>query len=354
MVFKEFSYAGKRIIIEPPEIYVDNESRKRSGHMSHAMAEFAPGCFIDFNSNCSAVRLYGHMPYGWVEYRISKDAGKTYSDVKAFDYSLQSFYDGIHSISVEKAVATDKGEILAFCLRNDAESRGFCEPWSSPTLVKSSDGGETWGEPVEFIPDAGRIYAALYHEGVAYVMLSCNPRFIATSPDIKYKVYKSYDNGDNWELASEVPIDPRGRAYCAMVFDKENALHAYIYNSMKEDRMDHAISRDFGKTWEILEPCFVDKAIRNPQIGYLDGLYILHGRAGQYGGFVMYASTDATNWSEGVMISEPENGCGSFYSNNLPLRDENGNFLLVQYSEVYDGWGKVNVMHLKVRVEDIK
>ena len=37
-----------------PELYVDNESRGRSGHMTHAMAEFAPGKMIDFNSNCSA------------------------------------------------------------------------------------------------------------------------------------------------------------------------------------------------------------------------------------------------------------------------------------------------------------
>ena len=38
------------VIFEEPTLYVDNESRKRSGHMTHAMAEFAPNCFIDFNS----------------------------------------------------------------------------------------------------------------------------------------------------------------------------------------------------------------------------------------------------------------------------------------------------------------
>lgn len=63
--------------IEPAELYVDNQSRGRSGHMSHALAEFAPGCIIGFNSNCSALRWGGHSPYGWIEYRISRDAGKT-------------------------------------------------------------------------------------------------------------------------------------------------------------------------------------------------------------------------------------------------------------------------------------
>ena len=51
-----------------PVTYVDNKARNRSGHMTHAMCEFKPGCFIDFNSNCSAIRHGGHMPYGWVEY----------------------------------------------------------------------------------------------------------------------------------------------------------------------------------------------------------------------------------------------------------------------------------------------
>ena len=47
-----------------PILYVDNESRQRSGHMSHAMAEFKKGSFIDFNSNCSGFRFHGHFPYG--------------------------------------------------------------------------------------------------------------------------------------------------------------------------------------------------------------------------------------------------------------------------------------------------
>ena len=81
--------------ISEPTLYVDNQSRGRSGHMTHAMAEFAPGCFIDFNSNCSAERWGGHSPYGWVEYRISKDSGKTYSEVKTLPYSVECFLDGV-------------------------------------------------------------------------------------------------------------------------------------------------------------------------------------------------------------------------------------------------------------------
>ena len=64
-----------------PTLYVDNESRGRSGHMSHAMAEFAPGKLIDFNSNCTAAKYGGHSTFGWIEYRISEDGGETFSDV---------------------------------------------------------------------------------------------------------------------------------------------------------------------------------------------------------------------------------------------------------------------------------
>ena len=83
---------------ETPTVYIDNKSRKRSGHMTHAMAEFAPDCFIDFNSNCSAVRHGGHMPYGWVEYKISKDGGKTYSETEIGEIITVEYHEGAFGI----------------------------------------------------------------------------------------------------------------------------------------------------------------------------------------------------------------------------------------------------------------
>ena len=41
---------------------------------------------------------------------------------------------------------------------------------------------------------------------------------------------------------------------------------------------------------------------------------------------------------------------GCYCSNNLILRDEDGPFLLAQYSDVYDGWARVGVMHFRVRI----
>jgi len=337
---------------ETPTVYIDNKSRKRSGHMTHAMAEFAPNCFIDFNSNCSAVRLGGHFPYGWVEYKISKDGGKTYSEFYDLEYSKQCFLDGIHTISVEKAVALDNGRIVAFCLRNSALEQGFCEPWDTPTVITSDDGGETWSEPREICEYQGRPYDARYYKGSIYLMHFCNKHFLGTEEEHKYRIFKSDDNGETFYELCVIPFDTKGRGYGSILFDEKGVLHAYAYNSNAETEMDHAVSYDCGETWELLKPCFVAKKIRNPQTALIDGVYVLHGRAGHTGGFVLYTSEDATNWDEGAFIDDFVI-CSTYYSNNLNLRDEEGNFLLIQYSALYDGLGyaAVNVMHTKLRIK---
>ena len=107
--------------------------------------------------------------------------------------------------------------------------------------------------------------------------------------------------------------------------------------------LDHAVSSDFGKSWEVLEPCYLKKLIRNPQLGYIDGIYVLYGRA-RLSHLVLYTSKYLTNWDSGTYVVYKEK-FGAFYSNNLNLTDENKNFLLIQYSDAYDNNAKVNVMH---------
>ena len=350
MSFKEITHPDHRVILENPTVYVDNEKRGRSGHMSHAMAQFAPGCFIDFNSNCSANRHGGHFPYGWVEYRISRDCGKTYSDVKTLDYSMDCFLDGVHYISVEKAVACDDGTIVAICLRNDATHTYCCEPWSTPTVILSHDEGETWSDPYEMCPHAGRPYDACYHNGAIYVLHYCNEHFLGTDPSHVYRIYKSEDCGKSFRELSVIPFDTLRRGYGSILFDDKGDLHAYAYNEGDECNMDHAVSHDGGKSWEVLAPCFLEKGIRNPQTALVDGVYILNGRAKEVLGFVLYTSKDGNVWDEGIFV-EYAPGAGAYYSNNLNLCDENGNFLLIQYSSCYDGKAKVNVMHMNLRVQ---
>ena len=349
MSYQEIVHDNYKVVFEAPEVYVDNKARGRSGHMTHAMVQFAPDTYINFNANCSPVRCDGHSVYGWVEYRYSSDAGRTYTEPQVFPYSWESFLDGLWTVSVEKAVACDDGTIVAFCLRNTMLQEICCEPWLSPMCVRSTDGGKTWTEPYECIPYKGRIYDAVYRDGVIYAMVFCNENFLGSEPEHVYRIYTSRDNGQSFEELSVVPWpDTTRRGYCCMQFDTAGRLHAYAYNEAKEREPDHAYSDDNGKTWAVTEPCYVAKGIRNPQMAYIDGVYILHGRGEACRDFVFYSSEDAVHWDEGVYLGRSSGGC--YYSNNIHLTDETGNFLLVQYSDLYAGWGRVNTMHLRLRI----
>ncbi len=336
---------GYAVVLSDPVLYVDNESRHRSGHMTHALAEFAPGCLIDFNANSSAELYDGHSTNGWVEYRISRDGGETFGAPQDLPYSVQQFEEGIHTISVEKAVACG-GRIVAFCLRNTAGS--LCTPWDTPTYITSDDGGESWSEPAELTPYAGRVYDAVCEDGVIYVLEFCNPDFLGTSDEHRYRLFVSRDRGESFEERCIVPLPTEKRGYGALLFDAEGKLHACAYNEQDEKHMDHVVSPDGGITWGAPEQCFLAKGIRNPQLALIDGVYVLHGRC--IGGFfVLYTSRDPGVWDEGYYMAEKPGFC--YYSDNIVLRDGDGkNRLLIQYSDTYKGCC-VNVRHMWLRVE---
>ena len=351
MAYMTIEHKSFTVEFETPEIYVDNQARKRSGHMTHALAEFAPNCFIDFNSNCSANRRGGHSAYGWVEYRISRDGGKTYSDIKTLPYSVESILDGRWTVSAEKAVVCDDGSIVLFLLRNTMLTEGCCEPWLTPMYTRSTDQGETWEEVKELTPYRGRVYDAVYRDGVIYALEFCNKDFAGTDPEHLYRVFRSCDYGLTFEEHSVIPFDTLRRGYGSLLFDDKGRLHAYAYNEGAERYMDHAVSEDNGKTWTVVAPCYLDKAIRNPQTALFEGIYFLHGRSEGAMGFVFYTSENGYEWDEGILLAHNPKPIGCFYSNNIALRDEQGAFLMVQYSESYDGTDRVNVKHVKLRVK---
>lgn len=325
--------------------------------MTHAMVETAPGKVLDFNSNCSSLRGSGHSAFGWVEYRFSEDYGENFGEIHVLSYSMDTLLEGVNTISVEKAVVCDDGTVAAFCHRNTSLDEGSCEPFSEPTLIRSSDGGKTWSEPTYFFPYAGRIYDAKYRDGVIYVLLFCNDAsdtFTGTKPEHLYRLYKSEDNGENFYEASVVAHpSSMGLGYGSLVFMPDGKLIAYAYDIKTPEYMPYAISDDGGKTWKETGKSLVAKKIRNPQINVLDGQYILHGRANATG-FVLYTSADGLHWDEGHMLNGkhfPEQTfAGCYYSNNLVL-DNPGKpgekRMLMQYSELYNNTDCcVNVMHL--------
>lgn len=343
---RRFTGALGEMEFSEPELYVNNEARSRSGHMSHAMIEYKPGCVLAFNSNCSPKRNGGHGQYGWIEYRRSLDGGKTFGEICDFPYSKEAFLDGLFTIAVEKAVVCDDGTIVAFCLRNTPYHEICSEPFLSPMYVRSFDEGKTWTEAKELAPYAGRVYDALYYEGAIYAVHFCNDAEIhwtGNKPEHVYRLYKSTDSGNTWEVVSTIPVSTLTRGYGSMLFRPDGSLIFYYYNRSDEVNMDYAISYDKGLTWTEFGKCHLKHGIRNPQTAILDGVYILHGRGAMGRGFFIYTSADGINWDDGFAVEPNKEWC--YYSNNIVLKDENGkNRLLIQYSDAYAN-KCVNVRH---------
>lgn len=348
-MFKTFNGCAGKLCFSEPELYVDNQSRHRSGHMTHAMVEYAPGRIIDFNSNCSAERCLGHSAFGWIEYRYSDDYGKTWSNVHELPYSKEQLIDGVYTISIEKAVICN-GIITLFALRNTQYSAICCEPWATPFYLQSSDFGKTWSEPREFSSYEGRIYDAVVKDNVIYAVELCNPDHVCVRPEHLYRLYCSTDNGTTFQEKSVIDINNMGHAYGALQFRDDGSLVAYACNIANGFELDASISYDNGSSWERYPTIHLAQGMRNIQISKLGRGYVMHGRGchveAKYGrGFVFYTSLNGLEWDEGVLLEEFKTSC--YYSNNLLLREPGEpEKLLVQYSERYDDKKNVNVKHV--------
>ena len=352
-----FDGAAGRLHIGEPEIYVDNQARKRSGHMTHAMIEYQPGRIIDFNSNCSAVRSYGHSAFGWIEYRYSDDYGEHWSEIHDLPYSRQAFFDGNFTVSIEKGVCCN-GVLTLFALRNTQFSPICCEPWLTVMVLRSSDFGKTWTEPVELCEFPGRVYDAVVRDGVIYVMIFCNENHVGTKPEHLYRLYRSCDDGRTFQLVGVIDIENIDHAYGALQFRPDGALVAYSNNIKDMYLLSSSVSYDLGQSWERQPDVRLSEGIRNIQISQLGPGYVMHGRAcrnSPWGkGFVVYTSKDALHWDDGILL-EPEK-CSCYYSNNLRLvRPDGAEKLLVQYSDIYvddpANYKTVNVMHMFLHFE---
>lgn len=331
-------------------LFVDHQKNNRSGHLSHALVEYKQGCVISFYSNCSSQRNNGHNGFGWIEYKRSCDNGITWGDATILPYSWESFINHPYTISCETAVSAKENEIVAFCTR--CTNPNGWEPYIEPTVIISTDAGESWSEPTVLCDKCGRVYDSIVVDGVIYVLIHAAPDWLATNADHKYYIYKSSDHGKTFALHGTLPGDPTNRAYGNMVLREDGALICYAYNKSDEYNLDYFISTDMGKTWIDSGKSFCKKRIRNPQVARFNGGYILHGRSGCESDelpcyFVLYKSADGLHWDDGVYLCEAESKA-AYYSNNLALND--GNHILIQSSVAYDG-GRVNIAHWYIDCE---
>ena len=342
-------------------LYVNHHAKRRSGHLGHALVEYADGKLLSFYSNCAGSRNSGHSGFGWMEYRRSEDGGETWGAPQVLPYSAKLFLDGEYTVSCEKAVRAADGSIVVVCLINGC--RPAWEPWSIPTVIRSRDGGQTWTEPVKLGEDAGRVYDLRVHEGVIYALLFANDgseSFLGSKPEHQYKLLVSTDNGESFTERAVIPFETEGRAYGSLLFSPDGMLAAYAYNARDEYHLDYCVSADLGMTWTPPAQTELKKRIRNPQTAYLNGLCFLHGRSGcvEPGlpmNFVLYTSEDGVHWDDGVYMRETPHGAsggGSYYSNNLVTGTlgSGKRRLLIQSSCAYDE-SRTDICHWWVDVE---
>ncbi len=330
-------------------LFVDHSKAGRSGHLGHALVEYEPGKILAFYSNCSDWNG-GHTGDGWMEYKRSEDGGQTWSKPTPLGYSKRVYEAGTgRSVLCEKAVCTDDGDILLFCLEcaNIEEHNFAWQPLAVPTVLRSSDGGSTWEDAKPVGDEPGRIWDVLYHEGVIYVLELFNDSSIAwygNLPEHHYSLYVSEDQGRTFTRRSILPFEIMQRGYGALAFLPNTGLISYVYNQTDEKHLDYVISRDAGQTWSDPQTTFFAKQIRNPQMAAFKDGFVMHGRSGSKGDdeikghFVLYTSGDGINWDEGQYLQMQIAGAGA-YSNNLLVHTPDGRMserLLIQASHAYE------------------
>lgn len=340
-------------------LFVDHSKVGLSGHLGHALVEYAPGKILAFYPKCFCMgKNNGHSGDGWMEYKRSEDGGRTWSEPVALEYSKQAFDSGTgHTVMCEKAVCTNEGDILLFNLES-ISSGYFWEPLAVPTFLRSSDNGITWSDAEPIGSEAGRFSDVLYHQGVIYVLKFCNDCkvfFCGNKPEHHYELHVSEDQGRTFTCRSVLPFDAMDHGYGTLAFLSDTELIAYVYNNLDECRPDYVISRDAGKIWEAPQATFLAKQIRNPQMAAFKDGFVMHGRSGNrgegeiMGHFVLYLSGDGIHWDEGrylqMRTATEGEGLGA-YSNNLIVHDPNGGpeRLLIQASHAY--WKEMtNIYH---------
>lgn len=329
-------------------MFADLVAKGRSGHLGHALVEYAPGCVLAFYSNCSGVRNDGHNGFGWMEYRRSLDAGQSWDNPRPLPFSVDTFLDGLYTVSCEKAACAPDGTIVLFATMNDSRGK-YWGPWVEPRWLVSRDGGDSFAVAGQF-PFKGRIFDCACRDGMIYALEFCNDGINGDEgclPEHVYRLYRSADCGRSFEEVSVLPLDTHEKVYGTMDFAPDGALIVYIYDKLDEGHPPYTISRDGGKTWCAPRRAALEKRIRNPQLRFYDGWFLMYGRSGHYTppqNFVLYTSPDGENWDEGTYICERKAG-NCFYSNSVIVHTpQGGTRLLIQASDAL--WKhRANVKH---------
>jgi len=336
---------------DPPNegiLFVDQSKADRGSHLGHALVQCRDGNILAFYPNCSGAKgglpwmgreWAGHNADGWMEYKTSVDGGRTWSEPAPLEYSKRTYdHKQGRSVFCEKAVLAPDGSLVLFNLECDISTNTDWNPTFTPTYLRSTDGGKSWGPAQELGHVPGRIFAAIVVQDMILVLNR-------HQQDRVHFLYAGTADGKSFVERSRLPFE--GRTYGTLAVLPDGGLIAYVYDAEDEQRLDYAISSDLGHTWSEPQKAYFAKKIRNPQIAAFKNGYVMHGRsghvgkdAGDLGHLVLYASTDGLHWDEGRYLRKKTAGSAA-YSNNLPV---DGKRLLIQASHAYE-YSKTNVLH---------
>lgn len=343
----------KNFYVTPPMppndgiLFVDHEKNDRSGHMGHALLEYEPGKVLAFYPSCSAVdeKFKGHSGHGWMEFKRSVDGGETWSEPVIEPNSKALFDQNVgRTFMCEKIVKTDSGRCVLFYLNCDMITDGHIwEPYFEPHYAFSEDDCETITEAKQLLPLRGRVYDAVYHEGVIYVLFFANAELPGIAHDREYdlQLYTSTDDGETFQLRSKVPFSSMIHCYYGtMCFTPDGDLLVYTYDENDEYNLKYIVSKDKGYTWDNNRRAYFAKKLRNPQLIYYKDRYFVHGRGGEgekYGALMLYSSPDGMNWDDGIYLRYKTEGAGAgAYTNNLIVHLPDGRErLMIQSSHAY-------------------
>ncbi|MBL9116873.1 MAG: exo-alpha-sialidase, partial [Verrucomicrobiaceae bacterium] len=215
-------------------VFVDHSAKRRSGHLGHALVQLEPGKLIAFYPNCSGDNG-GHSGVGWMEFKRSLDGGKTWGEPQVLSFSKKLHEKKMgRSAMAEKAIVTDKGEIVLFYLICDVSKNALWQPYWEPLVSKSTDAGMTWSEPKPVCSSRGRIYDAEYHDGEIRVLHFANDAekdWRGNAKEHVYELHVSTDGCETFTKRSELPFITNRRGYGALGRLNDGGMIAYIYNS---------------------------------------------------------------------------------------------------------------------------
>lgn len=344
-------------------LFANHEPQGRSGHMGHALVEYAPGRVLAFYPNCSDEdpRWKGHSGYGWMEYKRSLDCGDTWSEA-VVEPNSKALFDRREgkSMMCEKAVCTANGRILLFYLTCDMVTDGHIwEPYFEPRIAYSDDEGQSWSEDRLLIHEAGRVYDVLVRDGVIYVLFFSNAELpgIAHLQEHPYKLLVSEDGGDTFRVRSTLSFQSTVNCYYGtMSFRDDGSLMVYIYDERDEYNPKYIVSEDLGFTWGKNHRAFFANKIRNPQLVHFGDTWFCHGRSGSIGEntghLILYSSPDGIRWDEGTFLRYATEGAGA-YSNNVTVhRPGKPERLIIQSSHAYRENRTNTVMWILEKNED--